>query len=125
MSATLYPLGLDRLEWAARRELVMTMREAFGVVDMAARMIGCGVKRIVMALSRYQVEPSEYGGEPFPVHCAGEDRMDLMMRDVMREEIIKVLQETAWNKGKAAKRLGISRNTLYNRLSKLQIQLHE
>ena len=124
MSATLYPLGLDRLEWAARRELVMTMREAFGVVDMAARMIGCGVKRIVMALNRYQVEPVEYGGEPYPVHHAGA-RIDKMLADVMREEILKVLQETSGNKLQTARRLGISRNTLYNRLSKLQIQLHE
>ncbi|WP_269757893.1 helix-turn-helix domain-containing protein [Thalassobacillus sp. C254] len=39
-----------------------------------------------------------------------------------REVIINVLKETKGNKSQAAKKLGIHRSTLYEKLKKLQIK---
>jgi two-component system response regulator HydG len=46
----------------------------------------------------------------------------------MEEHEIKILQDTleecGWNKKQTAKRLGISRSTLYDKLKKYQISKH-
>jgi two-component system response regulator HydG len=47
------------------------------------------------------------------------------LKDVLREPekiyILKVLKEVGWNKKRAAKKLGVNRTTLYNKLRKYNI----
>ncbi len=41
-----------------------------------------------------------------------------------RKELIKILKETGWNQSEAAKRLGVSRVTVWKRMKKFQINSH-
>jgi two-component system response regulator HydG len=54
------------------------------------------------------------------VPTAGSDRRPYLM-DQERKIIQEVLEECAWNKKKAARRLGISRSTLYGKIKRYQI----
>jgi two-component system response regulator HydG len=53
-----------------------------------------------------------------PVTAAGKQPT---MAEHERELLQQVLEECSWNKKEAARRLGISRNTLYVKLKKYQI----
>jgi two-component system response regulator FlrC len=44
------------------------------------------------------------------------------LRSLERDTIIRVLQECAWNKAQAAKRLGVTRTQLYGRMQKYMIE---
>jgi two-component system response regulator AtoC len=45
--------------------------------------------------------------------------------DAQRFELIEVLNWAGWNKSKAARKLGISRETLYRRMEKFELSDHE
>ena len=57
--------------------------------------------------------------------CGGIHANDVSRTSIMNNErrlLLDVLQETSWNKKLAAKKLGISRSTLYNKLKKYSIR---
>lgn len=45
------------------------------------------------------------------------------VRDAEREVLLRTLQECNWNRSLAAKKLGIGRRTLYDRIARLRISL--
>jgi len=57
--------------------------------------------------------------------CDDSDVFESSLKNVLKEPekifILKILKEVGWNKKKAAKRLGVNRTTLYNKLRKYNI----
>jgi DNA-binding NtrC family response regulator len=45
-----------------------------------------------------------------------------LLKDTEREWILKVLKETGWKKGEAARILGISRKTLWEKIKEYKIE---
>ena len=60
--------------------------------------------------------------EPFESGKSLNETVIKLTEKVERKIIEKTLQETGWNKTKAAKKLGFSRKTLYNKIKKYSIQ---
>ena len=48
---------------------------------------------------------------------------NIVLEDVERSLIVQALEASGWNRGEAAERLGISRDTLRYRIEKYQLQL--
>ena len=53
--------------------------------------------------------------------AAGSAKSLVSMNDMQKRHIIEALEQTGWNKAKASKLLGISRDTLYRKLQKYKI----
>jgi len=53
------------------------------------------------------------------------EKQELLKNDSEKNHLLQILNRTDWNKAKAARLLGISRGTLYNKLMKYQIEKQE
>lgn len=55
------PLGLNRLEWAEREELVKVLREAKGNKCTAAAMVPMGRQTLYNKIKRYKITHEDFG----------------------------------------------------------------
>jgi len=53
-----------------------------------------------------------------PPHIIGYTKKDTSLAEYEKKLILEVLKECNWNKHKAARRLSISRSTLYSKMKK-------
>lgn len=63
--------------------------------------------------------------ESFDAKTPGNVTGSISLKDVLREperlHILRVMKEVGWNKNKAARKLGVNRTTLYNKLKKYKL----
>jgi transcriptional regulator with PAS, ATPase and Fis domain len=84
------------------------------------------VRELRNALERAAIrcDDSLIGAEHLALPTCGRPRGDVAsdLRGMERETIMRVLQDCAWNKAQAAKRLGLTRTQLYGRMHKYGIE---
>lgn len=88
------------------------------------------VQRAMLSMSNNRIEASDFaflskGDSPNSVQFNGEDGLERYIKSLVesseKEIIIKVLQETDWNRNNAAKKLKVSRKTLFNKMQQYNI----
>lgn len=88
------------------------------------------VQRAMLSMNNNRIEAPDFaflskGDSPNSVQFNGEDGLERYIKSLVesseKEIIIKVLQETDWNRNNAAKKLKVSRKTLFNKMQQYNI----
>lgn len=127
LNTTAYPLShevetlLDAYPWPGNvRELRNAMEKAL-IMANGAPISAENFPEIAAAQAiNMPIEPDSAAGSPDPEY--GEHPKYLREKKE-REKIINILEEENGNISRSAKRLGISRNTLYRKIEKMNIQI--
>lgn len=123
------PLGrafLARYAAQAGRPIIAFTEQAEALMEKAnwpgnVRQLQNAVQRAVLLCESNRINADDLRLRD-PEETAGAAADLTMMEDLERNAIIQALKETGGNKLKAAKRLGIGRQTLYNKLKSYQIE---
>ena len=82
------------------------------------------LERAVLLEDGEELEPGMLPPEIVRRPGAGADRL-LSLAEVEEGHIVSVLESTGWNKSRAARVLGISRQGLLDRLKRMKVEVHE
>jgi transcriptional regulator of acetoin/glycerol metabolism len=81
----------------------------------------CGERTIVVA-TKPQIELEDL---PRQMKSKGADSQEDSLEIIEKRHISDVLEKTSWNISKAAKKLGVDRATLYNKIKKYKLNKHQ
>ncbi|MFQ5852121.1 MAG: helix-turn-helix domain-containing protein, partial [Candidatus Binatia bacterium] len=79
-------------------------------------------RAIIMVENEGEILPEDLPGDLLEERCEHRELME-EMQNAERKLILRTLRECNWNRSLAAKRLGIGRRTLYDKLARLRISL--
>jgi DNA-binding NtrC family response regulator len=80
------------------------------------------IERAVIIVEGGEILPEDLPGDLLKVRCKQPKPVE-EMQNLERELIVRTLRECNWNRSLAAKRLGMGRRTLYDKLARLGISL--
>lgn len=116
-----YPLGLSRLEWNTRTEVLWVLVNTQDVAE-TAKEFGVPLKKMTAIIEELQILECEWLKRMTPGQATQAVRT---LAEHERAAIVSTARQVGTNKSTMARVLGIGRQTLYNKIEQYNITAAE